>query len=576
MLRILRQPLFYLLPLLILGFFWIIPEKLPIDHVTLTMNGVSEEKVLPVTGIPAHTDFTISFNLELKEGEEPVYTIIPDDCILSIEVNGKIFPQSRIGNLCDYTQGVELDFSEWTKTGSNQLVVKTRNHGGPGGLKVNPVYSGFSSVHFRQVIFSVLLLLVISLILRKFDFSRTAVFLVVLGVAVRLVYSTYTDAFTRVYDVLGHLEYVNIIADESRIPAVGETWSSNHPPLYYLIGAVIKKAAPELLEYLLVQFALLVSFISVAFGVRFLQEIFTRRRFLLLSGLLFVFWPGFVICATRIGNDVPAYLGMFMCFYYAQRWWKSGGAKFMILATLGAALGIMFKSTGFAVAGAWCLIWFLGTLRSFKLGSLKALLLCFLIALVSLVAAQGRTLIAAVKGEKTYIANTTSVNPALRVENALGNYLYFDAREYLTEPYMDTYNDKGGRQYFINTFIKSSLFGEYRVWNALAGVNLALLIALLALPLLALLVFGIFTGNKNLMPAMFFFFILLASLIANRAMYPLSCMQDTRYIMPIVLPMCVFIMHGAAQISHPSLRKSAYTCMGLFSLLSLIFIVGQA
>jgi len=343
-----------------------------------------------------------------------------------------------------------------------------------------------------------------------------------------------------------------------------------------LIGALVKKTFPSNYEYILSEFAMLISFISIAFGVAFLQNIIIRRRYLFFAGLLFVFWPGFVICSTRIGNDVPAYLGMLMCIFYTQKWWQKFETKYMILASLGAALGIMFKSTGLAVAGAWVLIWLIGTLYSFKLAPIKAIVICIAIALLSIFAAQGRTIIAAAKGEKVYIANTTTVNPALRVENSLGNYIYFDSKEYLTVPYLDTYNDKGGRQYFLNFAIKSSLFGEYKVWNSKFGGNLALMIAALAIPLLALSIVGIFSSNLNLLPSLIFLLSLLASLIANRAMYPLSCMQDARYIMPILLPLCVFIMQGTKKISHFPLRITSYCIIGLFSLLSLIFIAGHA
>jgi len=575
--KILRNPLLYLLPLLAITAFFAIPEKPKISDVALVIDGESQAASLPILkGIPANKDFLVSFNLELKNNEKPIYKIIPDDCLLEIEINGQKFPKELIRNSCDYTNGTILNFSEYTQEGLNKFEFQIKNHGEPGGLRVGSAYNGVHSIEWKGIIFFVLLLICSVIILQKLNFSKTAIFLVILGISIRLIYSSYTDAFTRVYDVLGHLEYINIIADDSRIPSVGETWSSNHPPLYYLIGALVKKTFPSNYEYILSEFAMLISFISIAFGVAFLQNIIVRRRYLFLAGLLFVFWPGFVICSTRIGNDVPAYLGMFMCIFYTQKWWQKFETKDMILASLGAAIGIMFKSTGLAVAAAWVLIWFIGTLYSFKLASMKAIIVCIAIALLSIFAAQGRTIIAAAKGEKVYIANTTTINPALRIENSLGNYIYFDSKEYLTVPYLDTYNDKGGRQYFLNFAIKSSLFGEYKVWNSIFGANLALVIAALTIPLLVLSIIGIFTSNLNLLPSLIFLFSLLASLIANRAIYPLSCMQDTRYIMPIVLPLCVFIMQGAKKISHFPLKITAYCIIGLFSLLSLIFIAGHA
>ncbi|MCL2284283.1 MAG: glycosyltransferase family 39 protein [Fibromonadales bacterium] len=570
--KIIRNPLLYLLPLLVLAGFWAFQKKAIISDITLAMNGVSYAETLPTkANIPGNTEFSVFFNFDLKKDASTTYKIIADDCILSIEINGKNFPQERIKNPCDFTYGSTLNFSEYMQEGLNKFEIRVKNHGGPGGLRFNHDSTGLSTVQFKHILFSILLLITAAVILLKLKFSATATFLVILGISIRLIYSSYTDMFDRVYDLHGHLEYIKIIADESRIPATGETWSSYHPPLYYLIGALIKKAFPGNYQVALVTFAMLISFVSIAFGVALLQNLNTRRRFLFLSGLLFVSWPGFVISSTRVGNDVPAYLGMFICIYYAQKWWENQTAKYMILASLGAAIGIMLKASGVAVAGVWVFIWIIGTLRTLKLAPVKTIIICLVMALAAVFASQSRMILA----KNVYLTHETG-NQALRVNNSLGNFIYFDSKEYLTVPYLNTYDDRGGRQYFLNFAIKSSLFGEYRVWSSEFGNNLALLIAFTTLFLLALSVVGLFAPNNNMFPIILFFFALFASLVGMKAMYPYSCLQDVRYIMPILLPLSVFITHGAQKIPYYPLRVTSYCVIIFFSLLSWIFIAGQA
>ncbi|MDR2595085.1 MAG: hypothetical protein LBC87_09990, partial [Fibromonadaceae bacterium] len=167
--RIIREPLFYLLPLLVaLAGFWIIPAKSNISNVVLTIDGNSYSESFPFSThkIKENSDFLISFNIDVKDNKNLVYRFYPDDCILGIEINGRAFPQEKVKEPCAYKNGTIIDFSGYTQKGLNRIELQMKNNGGVGGLVINSLH--FHSVEFKHIIFSILLLITFVFILRKF------------------------------------------------------------------------------------------------------------------------------------------------------------------------------------------------------------------------------------------------------------------------------------------------------------------------------------------------------------------------------------------------------------------------
>jgi hypothetical protein len=177
--KILREPLFCLLPLLALAGIWIIPAKLNISDVVLTIDGKPYSESFPISTnkIREHSYFSISFNMNVKESKNSVYKFYPDDCILSIKINGKAFPQEKVKEPCNYNDGTIIDLSEYTQKGLNKIEFQMKNAWGPGGLKIDYIYS----VGFKQILFSVLLLITSAIILRKFKLNKETVFACILA-----------------------------------------------------------------------------------------------------------------------------------------------------------------------------------------------------------------------------------------------------------------------------------------------------------------------------------------------------------------------------------------------------------
>jgi len=178
--KYLREPLLYLLPLLALAWFWLVPEKLNISDAVLTVDGQSYAESLPLSTnkIREHSIFLISFNINIKNNKNFVYNFHPDDCILSIEINGKAFPQEMVKEPCAYRDGTQIDLSEYTQKGLNRIEFQMKNNGGPGGLRIeNPI-----SVMFRYLLFFALLLMVFVFVLKKFKLSGETIVACVMSI----------------------------------------------------------------------------------------------------------------------------------------------------------------------------------------------------------------------------------------------------------------------------------------------------------------------------------------------------------------------------------------------------------
>jgi len=580
--KILREPLLYLLPLLAVLYLVVIPAKVEISDVKVTRNGKTEDVKLPYSDGMANDEvFFVSYDLEVKDKKTAKFNIIPDDCLQEILINGKKYPLDGVKELCDYTKGMHLDFSEYVQEGSNHFLFRVMNTGGPGALRVEISHDGFKSLFLIHYIFALFFLLSIAFILRKFKFKFIAISIVLLGIVVRLVLYTYTGPMEYSYDVGGHLEYMQIISEEKRLPKNDECWSCYHPPLYYATFAVVKNIADRydsnFTERILQHVTLLLSFASVILGVALILNLFGNGRIAYLAALISTLWPGFVIAAPRIGNDSLFYFGALLCMLFAQRYWRLHKNSDILLASIGASIALAAKATGFIVLGVWGIIYILAAIRYLKIGSLKTLFASIFIIVLFIGFSNYRIVINILDKEETsLVGNSSGLNGALRVDNRMGNYLYFDLKDYTLEPYASAWNDKGGRQFYWNYTLKTSLFGEFKFWNSPIGHTIAVILSIFALLIFVLALWGIIHAKFRDLPPLLFIIFLFAGHIYLRVTVPYSCSNDFRYIFPVIFPLVYFAAHGAQILENSRLRKLSYISMLSFAALSFAFIIGQA
>jgi len=313
--NILREPLLYLLPLLVLVGFLAIPSKSNISNVVLTVDGNSYPESFPVltSKIGEHSYFSISFNIDVKDNKKSVYKFYPDDCILGVEINGKTFPQEEIKEPCDYMNGTVINLSEYTRKGLNKIEFQMGNIDGFGGLRIESPSSFGSrftefqinglkvensrSVGFGQILFFALLLIIFVLVLRKFKLSNETV------LACVLTFPFVIYAFVDFCVMVNH-EFSGIVTEDTAIYyAVGRgiangiaPWSGLFdikPPGIFLVSAISFKFfdSPIFIYYFQAFALILIAAVPVA--AYFLLSNYRsvlKLALSLLAGLLFALY----------------------------------------------------------------------------------------------------------------------------------------------------------------------------------------------------------------------------------------------------------------------------------------------
>jgi hypothetical protein len=479
--------------------------------------------------------------------------IVPDDCLESLSVNDIDIPLSHISGRCSWQHGFSIDLSKYLKNGKNKIRLHVRNKDGVGGLNVIALQDYNSSSYY--VISSIMmasLLIFTTLILLHVGFSWEIIGLLIAGLFLRIAYMSYTDFDERTFDVVlhsGHLDYIKMIADDFMLPNPTQGWEYHQPPLYYATAALLYKISSLtglVNKFTILQLlSLLEFFIFLIYSIKILSLSIRHRSLLFLASMLIIFWPSGVIHSIRLGNDVLFYMLFAISVYYMILWQHL--KKPLWIALVFASLALITKSNGiilFGIIGALLLIE-LFSKREYKIFFknsavvLGFFILAFTINFVDNIyyAMQG-------EGKDWLVSNVVNtLNKKLFVSNMFENYTYFDLKTYLSEPYIDAWHDKYGRQYFWNYLFKSSLFAEF-FFKANYQELIASLISALSLGIFIYIAAAIaFLKRESISQALIYLLILgfsITALLAYRIKIPVSCNTDFRYILPVIISMGYF------------------------------------
>jgi len=160
-----------LLPLLAALYLMVMPDEMEISKIRITRNDKTQNVTLPyLADMDRYETFSLSFSLILKN-ENVNLNIIPVGCIMEILINGKKIPLENLKGLCDYSRGINFDFSQYVQKGFNHFNFRIRNSvGGSGSINVVP-YEGRVNLSFLYYVFALLALASVALIFRKLKFA---------------------------------------------------------------------------------------------------------------------------------------------------------------------------------------------------------------------------------------------------------------------------------------------------------------------------------------------------------------------------------------------------------------------
>jgi hypothetical protein len=548
--------------------------------------------------------------------------IVPDNCIQSFQINGADVDLHAIitGNLCDSTNGFDIDLKNYLQNGTNHFQIGLIDYGRDGWFGLNITHSAYD---MQYLVLLEILLLEVGTLLYFFlknllQLPRGVVIIILLGLLLHILYLSYTPYTVRTYDVTeygGHFDYIKYIATNWRLPAPNSGWETHHPPLYYISAAIIYKIATILSidSFIALQVLSLAYFtVFLIVGVLILRMLCQNKWMLLTGTALLISWPSGVIHAIRINNDIPYYMLSAISVYFLLRWLADKESKYFYLATLFVALTITTKLDGLILVGlvicGGLLLLFRqvrtaissgqlnnGTDRPFAITHLLHLYLkkpeiadyrrktLFFtgIIILALYISLFRSISVALQNHHydLLISNVSQIDPTLTVDNSLCNYVCFDMNIYENQPFTDTRKDAEGRQYFFNFFLKSMLFGEYKFSFPYAPL-LAEVLSLLLLQMIPFLFIGIGASMRKITSshAMMLLWIVLSffALIYVRYRYPFSSFQDFRYIYPAIIPFVYFYMKGIEffiKCKFMIIGSLAYMLACLFVLVSYIFFI---
>jgi len=539
--------------------------------------------------------YAYSFNLYYHnvDVEQTAFEITPGSCITKIKVNGREL-QPKMHGLCNeapqsywspYEWPVFIDLSEELHNGRNTIMIRTHKP----EFNFGPVifYDPFKPAFWIGIMLVLLSCIMIVVFTERITGDWFSGFIMAAGFCVFVHRFNHQGANMFSMDLPGHITYFAHIAHAWEIPRPYRGWSFYHAPLYYSLMAGVVLLADMLRSF---DVLTCVRIFSLGF---FMTFIFTSamilRRFIA-SGpayyaalALLVFYPSGIMFASRIDSNILFYVFYTACLFFILRWLDTGRKRDLswVLMMFGYAIAtrtnalILVPIIGLAMLyHAW--LW--GSTRGFLEN--RVLRLGMVVALLGLSVSLGRTefyRIAEGRKDPLIVGNAFGLSGKLRLQPATFETLLIpNLKVFLERPLWSVWHDVSGRQYFWNSLLKSSMFGEY-VWNfkPLAHKMSRLLLAIIAFTMEGYILHRRTLGRD---PRWWMCLITLAApvaaLMANRISYPFACSEDFRYIYPALLSFCGLfglVMQRHAQEWRPFRLALGATACVLFAVASCIF-----
>ncbi|MDD5026746.1 MAG: glycosyltransferase family 39 protein [Candidatus Peribacteraceae bacterium] len=389
------------------------------------------------------------------------------------------------------------------------------------------------------------------------------------GSMLRILYTFSTPATLRSYDLRGHLQFIQLMAEHLQIPLSTTGWEYSQAPLYYAITGLwwrmmsVLGRPPSLILLDLQTFSLLLSIAVLLLCIWIGYSLFIRSNEriarLLFTATCAVF-PGLVFVASRISNDALLNFFLFLSFALMLRWWRSGKTADWLALCVCCATAFLSKFTAALLLPCIAILWIIRTKKtpsfSLKYGLIGLLIFALLAGWFPIVKFLEPRL-------RMMPFGPTGLNPRLFVGNHLSDYLIFNPFAVIAIPFNQTWIPAFRREIFWEFFFKSLFFGEFLF---LRLIRLSSLILLLALSLLPVGFAGFWQSFRRhfreTLPVNLIFFALLSGLVAYRILQPYSCSQDFRFVPLLFVPMLFFTLRGISATTY-------WLRYGFFSLFTL-------
>lgn len=511
-------------------------------------------------------------------------TIIPDDCLNSVEVNNILIDLTYIpeSSRCNIENGFILNLGSYLTNGKNQIKFKLLDYGGAYKIFVRPTIADPIYLFLFILLVNCIIILFLQ-VLKYFQVTGIIAFILVGGLLIRIIYLSYTDYFIRSHDIGGHLDYIQYLTNNYSLPHPDQCWECHNQPLYYILAALISKICQFLSInnddsiYQILQWISLFIFMGFLVTiVRLYQKIFTQHYLFLIASILLVYSPSVIVHSVRISNDILFYFFYALSFYFVCLWWRYEDNFHYFSASLFALLCIFTKTNGIIIVVLIFSCLFIKSIIQKKKPNLKLIIASILTFFIICFITFYQPIYYPSDGSWV-VRTSVGLNNALIIENKAYKLIYFDLQSFLMYPNINPWIDEGGRQYFLNYLLKTSLFGEFSIKNKV-NINLAFYLSLSLLVILIYSVYGALKTNKKetikLIPFWLNFWLSLFALIYFRHSFHqvFACNQDFRLILPIsISPIVFYVIALKNNSKFPVIMFIGYFVPIIFSLLSITF-----
>ncbi len=525
----------------------------PTLHAFDVQEGVERAAKLPWTISRPQLDRHLVVRFDATPLTPNRWQIIPDDELVAVRLNGAEVSLSRISRkrLTDYERGFTLDLGGQVRWGSNELELTVNNHEHAGGLRLYP------RGRWSFVLIGVGFLPWLWGLARVFRVTRGQRAVLLVALVSCCAYWSATAWNDRTYDAGfggGHMGYVTYVAEHWALPNPQSGWSFYHPPLYYVLSALVWSASGrfELPGTSMMQafsLALWLLFLASSAGALRIALGDERRRLVVATATV-ALWPSSALHGVRVGNDAALYATAGLAVYFLVSWWYTKRERYLTLAALCIGLAFVAKSNAAILAAAFVALVVLRMVRGGRLSASTALAASLLLG-AGVLAGLGNAIYHYRMGHTSdwLVGNIGTLDDSLRVPLDVASFIPLEAPTFLTQPWVFSRGSDTGRTNFWNFMFRSALSGEFgyelRSLRLLALVQGALLLTLVGSLVMGLLqlvtrkrlwsqLLGQQAAPWTIMAALWF-----ASLLALRIKAPFSCSNDFRYIVPILVPLSI-------------------------------------
>lgn len=555
-------------------------------------------KVLPDMGLVRTKGsgiYTYSLSLYYSDIElqQTGFTIISGSCVEKIRINNKNVPFKKFGT-CDpkpesywnpYERPIHIELQPHLRNGRNLIEVKTLK----AEFNIGPIILYDYTKPAKWIGLTMLLVACIGLVvfIERMTGEWITGYIIACGFAVYVHRISHQPVNQFSMDLPGHIIYFAHIAHTWEIPKTYHGWSFYHAPLYYTLQAVVVWLSNVLRSFdvLTCNRLLSLGFFTtfIIFSALTLKKLITQPLAYYTALVLLVFYPSGIMFAGRIDSNILFYCCYAASLYFLLCWLEKNRKRDLGIALMMLGYSFASRTNAIILIPLFLLAFFYHLIlwgRTKGLAENKFIRLGVIIALLGLTVSIGRIeyyRITEARNDPFIVGNAGGLTPKLALEPYSYSKLFIpNLQMYLNRPLWSVWTDNNGRQYFMNSMLKSSMFGEF-IWDArwLARHMSKLLLLIIGFTIEGYILHHRYLRrNQQWWLCLVTLAVPIAALMQNRITYPFGCSEDFRYIYPAIMSFCGLV--GLVMQCHLRQWRPFRAAIGIllcvsFSLCSAVF-----